>query len=270
MKDVEEKISKIKSFENIVNASQIIEEKMAEIEETKKYSDKNAAKVESMFLEINDKVAFMKKNVDKIDKNEAILQDSTKDIEKIKFEIEQELIKKKQLDVLLDSVKDIIIEEVVGINPVAFDNLRRRVTIMENEKKDIHDLDDERKKLGILEDQVERDYQMGRLKPESYEEIKRSISKKVDEIEIVSEMKQGSRKTEHVEIKRSFFSPEKPKTILEIQGSEKTEQNPEQETPQTEEKPIKKRKERPKKEKRSDKTPLKKRLLEEAKRERKK
>ncbi len=191
----EKKLSKIKSIDNIVNAGKIVEEKIKTIEDTKKYSDKMASKVEAMFLGVNEKISGLTEILNKIDKNDVILQDSLKDIDKIRFQIDEDLVKKKQIDSLIDSVKDIIVEEVVGINPVAFDNLRRRISLLENKTKTPQMLEGEKKKLILLSDQIERDYQMGRLNKDSYSEIKKSIEKKVNEIEMVSERKSKRNKS---------------------------------------------------------------------------
>ncbi|MBR9680979.1 MAG: hypothetical protein GOU98_04105 [Candidatus Altiarchaeota archaeon] len=189
MKLVEEKLVNIKSLDNIMKAAELVDKKIKEIEDTKNYSDKLAAKVESMFLEINDKVSYLKDNVSKLQKVDSLTNDATKEIESIKFQIDQELVKRKDADELIDSVKDIIVEEIVGINPAAFDSLRHRVTLMENKDKSSKSLENEMGKYSGLMDKVERDFQMGRLKDQSYGEIKKSTEKKIAEIKYVLELR---------------------------------------------------------------------------------
>jgi hypothetical protein len=193
LKMIEEKLSSIKSLDNIMKAADNVEKKIKEIEDTKNYADKVAAKVESMFLEISDKANYLKDNVSKIQKIDSLTDDAMKEIEGIKFQIDQELVKRKDADELIDSVKDIIVEEIVGINPAAFDSLRHRVTILENREKGNKKLEKEMGKYSVLLDQIERDFQMGRLKDETYEEIKKSTEKKIGEVKYVLELRSNKK-----------------------------------------------------------------------------
>jgi len=189
IKMIEDKLANIKGLENIMKAAEKVDKKIKEIEDTKNYSDKNAAKVEAMFLEINDKVNYLKDNVSKLQKVDSLTDDAMREIESIKFQIDQELVKRKDADELIDSVKDIIVEEIAGINPAAFDSLRHRVTILENKEKTGRKLENEMNKYSALMDQLGRDFQMGRIKDETYDEIKKSTEKKIAEIKYVLELR---------------------------------------------------------------------------------
>ena len=239
LKVVEEKTSKITSIENIVNAGKLVDQKIKEIEDTKKYADKMASKVEAMFLEINDKLALIKSNLDLIEKHDTMLQEFMKDVDNIRFQIDEDLVKRKQADELIESVKDVIVEEVVGINPAAFENIRRRVAIMEYSQKDKKILESERKNYMVLMEKVERDFQMGRIKRITYDELKKSTGKKIEEIEMVIESRLGGKK-------RHKSKPEKLKEKLMAESPKVEEKKPAKE-PQKEEaeKPVK----QPKKEK---------------------
>ena len=193
-KIIEDKTSKITSLENIVNAGKMVEDKIKEIEDTKKYGTKMASKVEAMFLEINDKIAYIKSSLDLIEKHDTMLQEFMKDVDQIRFQIDEELVKRKQIDEMIESIKDVIVEEMVGINPAAFDNIRRRVAIMEYSQKNRKQLDEERKSYMSLMEKVERDFQMGRIKRISYDELKKSTEKKLEEIEMVTEIRLGGKK----------------------------------------------------------------------------
>ena len=192
-KVIEDKTSKITSLENVVNAGKMVEEKIKEIEDTKKYADKMASKVEAMFLEINEKISFIKSSLDLIEKHDTMLQEFMKDVDQIRFQIDEELVKRKQVDEMAESIKDVIVEEMVGINPAAFDNVRRRVAIMEYSQKNRKQLDEERKNYMSLMEKVERDFQMGRIKRISYDELKKSTEKKLEEIEMVLETRLGKK-----------------------------------------------------------------------------
>jgi len=142
-----------------------------------------------MFLEINDKIELVRKNLEKIEKHDAIIKDVLKDLEKVKFELSERYATKKDVEKLVDSIKDVVVEEMTGISPVAFENLRRRVAILENEKKSIEELETEKRNLIMLMDKVDRDFQMKRISKRAYEELKRSIEIKLEEIEMVLEEK---------------------------------------------------------------------------------
>jgi len=196
MKIAEGKLENVKSLENVMKAGKTVEEKLKKIQEAKTYTDKISAKIEAMFLETNERVAMMKENLDKIEKHESMLGDLLKEIESLKFKIDEELVKKREVEELIESAKDVIIEEIVGINPVAFDNLRRRVAILENKGKSTRELEEELKKYQTLMDQVERDFQMGRIKDEARNELKASTEKKIEEIRLVLESRKGPKKVE--------------------------------------------------------------------------
>ncbi|TRO61975.1 hypothetical protein E2P64_00365 [Candidatus Bathyarchaeota archaeon] len=226
LKVVEDKLADVTSLENVMKAGKIVEEKLKKVQEAKIYSDKVSAKIEAMFLETNERVAYMKENLDKIEKHETMVEDLLKELEGMKFQIEEELIKKREADELIESVKDIIIEEIVGINPMAFDNLRRRVTMMENRGKSEKELQAELTKYSELMDQVERDFQMGRIKDEARDELKTSTLKKMEEIQMVLDSRRG--KKQKTELKKTEKFREK--IIKEEEASEKKEGSKEGET----------------------------------------
>ena len=212
LKIAEDTVAKIKSLENIMTAAENVNKKLKEIEGTKTYGDKMAAKVEAMFMEVNERVNYLKESVNMIQKHDTVLNDVAKEVETIKFQVDQDLIKKKDADQLIDSVKDIIVEEIVGINPAAFDGLRHRITIIENKDKSSKVLEDEMTKYSVLLDQIDRDFQMGRIKDDTFNEIKRSTEKKIDEIKYVVELR--SLKKEKPTKEKKEPTPEKLKEKL--------------------------------------------------------
>jgi hypothetical protein len=223
LKTVEKKVADIKSIENIMKAGEAVEEKLKQVDESKRYVDKVTAKVEAMFMETNENMAYMKKNLDSISKHDTMIQDLLKEIESLKFQADQELASKRDVEEMVDSARDIIVEEVVGINPAAFDNLRSRVTLMENQNKSNKELEDELKKYNALLDRVERDFQMGRVTDETRDDLKSSAEKKIDEIRQVLEQRHGGRKKETKKEEKPA-KPEKLKDKLLRAGKEKKEE----------------------------------------------
>ena len=216
LKEVEDRLGKIRDLENIMKAAEGVDARLKEMEKTKNYVDKLASKMEAMFLETNELLGKVRKSATRIESTEELTNDLAKEIESLKFRIDEELVKKKDIDELINATKDIIVEEVTGINPAAFDNLRKRVAILENREKSRKELEDEVKKLSLLLDKIERDYQMGRISDEAYYEIKKSTEKKIEEINLVLEerasQKGGAKKQKGGE------KPLKEKLIATVKG----------------------------------------------------
>gem|GEM_PF-5618421 len=184
-------MDKIKSVDNIMTAAGEVDKRVKQIEDGRNYTDKLAGKTESMFLEMNDKLSFVKKNFDKVEKVDAMMKDVLKDVDRLKFRADEELVKKKELEKMLEVLKEVVVEDIVGINPVAFSNLRRRVTLIENLNKGIPELEKERDRLNLLLKTIENDSRANKIKPKTYEELKMSVESKLGEIDYTIRKKKG-------------------------------------------------------------------------------
>ena len=71
---------------------------------------------------------------------------------------------------------------------------------MENKGKSDKDLQGELKKYSELMDQVERDFQMGRIKDEARDELKSGTQRKIEEIQMVLDGRRGGKKIKEKKI----------------------------------------------------------------------
>ena len=89
-------MSRIKSFENLVDISYELERKLSKINEVKNYADVVVAKVENIFSELNEKVSQLESQREKIDKLDELTIEITKMLDEVsvkmtKFVTEKDL-----------------------------------------------------------------------------------------------------------------------------------------------------------------------------------
>ncbi|MDI6826691.1 MAG: hypothetical protein QMD36_05950 [Candidatus Aenigmarchaeota archaeon] len=183
LKTIENKFLMIKDFENLVGVIKKIGEKMGEIKEDKRYVDRLAGKIESIFSEMTDRLAELKQERETILKVDNLTREMVKSLDKFKIRFDEEAIKKKELD----EIKKSIAKEVKGISPEAFEELKRKVESFDLQRKSVDELEEEKDKIERLLERVEKDYKTGELSKESYEELKKANEEKLERVNSVLE-----------------------------------------------------------------------------------
>jgi chromosome segregation ATPase len=89
-------MSKIKSFENLVDISYNIDRKLSEIKGIKDYADKIASKSENVFSELNRKVSELESQKEKIKKIDELTMEMTKMLDEVTLKLTK-FVKKKDL-----------------------------------------------------------------------------------------------------------------------------------------------------------------------------
>ncbi len=116
LKSIRGSFEKIKSLENLVELSNKIKEDIDSIEHTKRYNERIAAKIESIFMEVNNKTADLTKNLSTIEKVDELTQELVKQQDGLNLKFNEDVIKKTDLDKfknqLVQEVKNIGIKEL--------------------------------------------------------------------------------------------------------------------------------------------------------------
>ncbi len=97
-------ISKIKSFENLVNISYNIDRKASKIKESKDHVDMAVSKVENIFSEMNDKVSELESQREKVDKMDGLTIEMTKMLDEITIKLNK-FVEKKELNQYLRKIE---------------------------------------------------------------------------------------------------------------------------------------------------------------------
>jgi chromosome segregation ATPase len=104
-KKFREMIEKIKSFENLVDISYEMDRKLSKIKEVKDYADKTAAKVESIFSELNEKVSELEGEREKIKKLDELTIEMAKMLDEISVKLSK-FIEKKDLEEFRKNIEE--------------------------------------------------------------------------------------------------------------------------------------------------------------------
>jgi chromosome segregation ATPase len=104
-KKFREMIEKIKSFENLVDISYEMDRKLSKIKEVKDYADKTAAKVESIFSELNEKVSEREGEREKIKKLDELTIEMAKMLDEISVKLSK-FTEKKDLDEFRKNIEE--------------------------------------------------------------------------------------------------------------------------------------------------------------------
>jgi uncharacterized phage infection (PIP) family protein YhgE len=185
MADVLGIMEKIKDLKNVIAVSETISKKMAKIEDERKESAKIAAKVESIFSEITEKMAEFHAYRDKIDFSSESMHDIMKSIDMMEVKIENAVTKdgmKKVDDRLEQLEKDLtdkiqIIRDIVddlvtdlkkgGVKDLLEKQGKSRIDEINKRLSEIHDYD---KGLKSLKDDFTK------LRDEKNKEVKALVS----------------------------------------------------------------------------------------------
>jgi hypothetical protein len=112
-------MDKIKSFENLVNISTEIQNKISKIEDAKKYSDALASKVESIFSEMNVKMSDFESHKDKMNKVDELTIELVKMLDEISIKLSK-FAEKEKLDKLENDMRKLkIVKEKVSLEELS-------------------------------------------------------------------------------------------------------------------------------------------------------
>jgi chromosome segregation ATPase len=104
--EIRDVIKKIKNMDYLLKLSDEIKEQMADIENNKKITDRIAGKVEEVFAELQREVKEFTDSKQKIELNEATIQDILRDFDKLELKIQNDVPKKKDVDSALQEIKE--------------------------------------------------------------------------------------------------------------------------------------------------------------------
>ncbi len=103
-------MSKIKSFDNLLLEIDKLKEKIDQINDSKNYVDRKAAKVETIFGDLNDRLKEFNKDKATLEKVDEISQELLKNMDKLEIKLEEGVLKEdleKKIMPIDNSIKDI-------------------------------------------------------------------------------------------------------------------------------------------------------------------
>lgn len=172
-----ELVDKIKSFENLVEIARKVDEKIKAIEETKLYADRLAAKIETMFKNMNEQYTDFVKSKEKIERVDEIIKDLVPAVDKLEIELEKKADK-----------KDLETFRKYGTPPEFGENIRRleeQINKISELEYRIEGLKEEVRKK--LEDVNKKISSLFGEEAERKEELERRIKELEDEISRIEE-----------------------------------------------------------------------------------
>jgi len=208
-------LEKIKSFENLVDIAREVNEKIAGIDETGKYTKRLAAKTESIFAELNKQIMSLEDYKSKIEQTSELANEVVRSIDDLTVKLGSSVNKEELRDGLKD-LEDALTNKFAASEKLAdkFDTMSRtveftekRVRIMELDKvsfdvgekikelspglkqmRRIEQLTREREDVLDLLKSTEEEHKKEAISEEAYKELKESNEKKLGEIkEIIRE-----------------------------------------------------------------------------------
>jgi DNA repair exonuclease SbcCD ATPase subunit len=202
-------LDKIKSFDNLLALTKEIDAKVSGVEDAKKYTDRLAAKTETIFSELSKKLRELEDMKGKIEKMDELLKELVRSIDDLGVKLSGAVDKKElkeEIQLLDDSLTKKfstpkVLEERLEILSEVLDSLERRVRMIELDKVStelgtkikelspgseemsrIEKLTREWKDMVDLMESVESDYKSGAISKESFEEFKKKNEEKLAEI----------------------------------------------------------------------------------------
>lgn len=203
--DVVSIMEKIKDIKNVVAISETISKKMAKIEEDKKDTAKTAAKVESMFSELTEKMAEFHNYRDKIEFSSESMHDIMKSMDMAEVKLDNTVTKddmkkvddrfeqlEKDLSDKIQITRDIVDDLVTDLRKAGIkdllakqgksriDEINRRLSDINDYEKGLNSLKED---LAKLREEKDRDTkailsELGKLRPGSQPAAPKQDSKK--------------------------------------------------------------------------------------------
>lgn len=216
-------MDKIKSFENLVDLAKEVRGKISDVEDSKKYTDRLAAKVEAIFGELNKKLLELEEYKTKIDNLDELTRELVKSLDEAKMNITDMKDRVEKLPTSKDFEDKYL--NLVG----AVDALEKKTRILELEKisedlgermkelgtdfvelKRLEELSKERRRITELMTSVEEDHKQGLISDDSYEEVKKKNQELL--VEIKAALRENFLKLEHV----LEIEIEKPPPVVQV------------------------------------------------------
>jgi peptidoglycan hydrolase CwlO-like protein len=234
MDDVVTIMEKIKDLKNVIAISETISKKMAKIEDDRKETTKVAAKVESMFSEITEKMSEFHNYRDKIEFSSESMHDMMKSMDMLEVKVENAFTKDdaKKIDDRIEQletdltdkiqlVRDIVDDLVTSLKKGGVKDLLKEAgkTRMDEMNKKFSDIENYEKSLKEVSDQLaklreEKNKEVGSLISE-VEKLKQEKPATIFKKEAPAASVPGSKK------KKDSVKPAQPPLIQPQQEEEK-------------------------------------------------
>lgn len=183
------RMSRIKDFDNLIDSLNKIKEEVARIDESKKYTERVAAKSEHIFAELNEKVLLFKNQMAKVDKTDAVAQELMLTTDKIVTDMDK-YAKKEDLE----NFKGDIQAKKFGVSKEDFGKsvsslemevvkLGERVERLDFKTKGSGELLEERKRLEFYIEKTNKDYKGKKITESAYLELIKKSKQRLEEID---------------------------------------------------------------------------------------
>ncbi len=173
-KKAEEKLSKIKEPEVIAKLIENASKIESNVRESRNYVDRLAGKIEALFSEFTSSLNEIKKEKEIIYKDDELIKEVVKDLDKINVKLENEYTKKNEFEDFANRLKR-----------DADNFLKEKFEMVNFEKKSLEELENEKDKIKEILNRVEMEYNKGSLSKSSYEEIVKTNKKRLSQIESI-------------------------------------------------------------------------------------
>ncbi|MEE8167669.1 MAG: hypothetical protein V3T58_02210 [Candidatus Hydrothermarchaeales archaeon] len=179
-------MEKIKSFENLVEMAKDVKKKISDIEDSKRYTDRLAGKVESIFSELNEKILELEEYKGKITKADELTKELVKSTDRLELKLGDVAERTDRLPTVVEFedkieglaasmrflTKKIRMQELDEVSSDLGRRMKELSTGMP-ELERVRELAGERRRIMELMMSVDEDYKKELISKESYEEVKR-------------------------------------------------------------------------------------------------
>ncbi len=108
--EIEDLVSKVKDFESLVKLSNKLTQKIARLEDTEKYVSKLTGKVETIFMEMSDKLAEISAQKEKVDKLDELMVEVVRSLDEVSSKI-VDFVKRDDVEKIIEKNVDKAIEK---------------------------------------------------------------------------------------------------------------------------------------------------------------
>ncbi|MBS3087362.1 hypothetical protein J4226_02095 [Candidatus Pacearchaeota archaeon] len=183
------RMARIKDFDNLIDSLNNIKEEVVKIDESKRYTDRIAAKSEHIFSELNEKVLMFKNQIAKVDKTDAIAQELMITADKLSTDMDK-LASKDDLDNFrkdIQAQKFGVSKEDFGKSIAVLEaevvKVSERLEQLDFKTKGSGELLEERRRLELYVDKTNDDYKAKKISESAYLELIKNSKKRLEEID---------------------------------------------------------------------------------------
>lgn len=184
--------SRVKSVDNIIRIAETLDTKIKKIEESRQFSEKTAAKAETVFSEMNENMATIKREMGTLEKIDDVTKDLIKDVERLKLKMDNEVVKKKDIAGMQEGAaakpdNEKLGELIKSLQALEKDKLEKDKKIEEMQMQGsalmhVERLENEKEKIREAMSDAEKEMQSGELSKKTYYELAKSNNKRLNEI----------------------------------------------------------------------------------------